>query len=80
MRTKYNAGIVYNPKGFGSLINVLTIFANEEGKVKQLSTNGKKLLVGERLSISDTTKRVIEIYYDLKNYKSSLVYKKLFKT
>ena len=78
--TKYNAGIVYNPKDYGSLINVLRIFANEEGKVKQLSTNGKKLLVGERLSISDTTKRVIEIYYDLKNYKSSLVYKKLFKT
>lgn len=64
--TKYNAGIVYDPEDYKSLINILTIFLKEPDKIQMMITNTKKMLYSGDFSVSDTTKRVLEIYHSLK--------------
>lgn len=63
---KYDAGIIYDPKDYESLVNVLTALLSEPTKVHQLNINANRLLYMEGLVLSDTTKKVTKIYQSLK--------------
>lgn len=60
---KYGAGIVYDPGKRENLIVNLDKILHNPKRIQQFVENGKRLVLEESLSISDTTNRVLEIYY-----------------
>ena len=64
---KYNAGIVYDPQHFDFLLNTLNDVVNRPAQIEEFISNGRKLIEGENLSLYRTTKKVVEIYYQILN-------------
>lgn len=60
---KYDAGIVYDPFRFRNLTNIFSSFLDSQQKLQKFIDCGKKLIIEEGLSLSNTTKRVVNLYY-----------------
>jgi glycosyltransferase involved in cell wall biosynthesis len=61
--SKYDAGIVYDPFKFRNLANNLSsLFARQQNLQKFIDC-GKKLIAEEGLSLSDTTRETVKLYF-----------------
>ena len=70
---KYGAGIVYDPYKFRELIDYLSSFCGNQQKLQKFIECGKKLITEEGLSLSDTTKWVVKLYYKYIRNKDSVL-------
>ena len=60
---KYDAGIVYDPENFEKMIIDINDVLNNHEKIQQFIENGKKLISEEQLTLYETTRKVIDVYY-----------------
>jgi glycosyltransferase involved in cell wall biosynthesis len=60
---KYDAGIVYDPFKFRNLANTLSSFLNRQQNLQKFIDCGKKLITEEGLSLSDTTRETVKLYF-----------------
>jgi glycosyltransferase involved in cell wall biosynthesis len=61
--TKHEAGIVFDPTEYLTLVKTINNIINEPSELKKLIKNGRKLIAEEELSLSSVTEKVIDVYY-----------------
>lgn len=66
---KYNAGLVYNPFLFESLVENLSNTYKSPHQLQKFVANGRRLLTEEGLSLTETTKYTIKLYNECANKK-----------
>ena len=61
--TRYDAGIVYDPFKFRTLVDNLLSISENPQKLQKFVDCGKKLILEEGLYLSETTKETVKTYY-----------------